>query len=91
MSTKSELTPEAAMQSVSDYEKKIRSVELQNAKAKGEIKAREEQIQEGLKKLNILAEDTDKVLKDMNTKIDELKNKVTKFVLKLGNEDSRYA
>ena len=83
MSAKSELTPESAMQLVSDYEKKIRSIELQNAKAKGEIKAREEQIQEGLKKLNISVQDTDKVLKDMRTKIDELKDRVTKFVLSL--------
>ena len=87
MSAKSELTPESAMQLVSDYEKKIRSIELQNAKAKGEIKAREEQIQEGLKKLNISVQDTDKVLKDMRTKIDELKDKVTKFVLSLEGRD----
>ena len=87
MSAKSELTPEAAMQLVSDYEKKIRSIELQNAKAKGEIKVREEQIQEGLKKLNISVEDTDKVLRDMSIKIDELKNKVSKFVLSLESRD----
>ena len=87
MSAKSELTPESAMQLVSDYEKKIRSIELQNAKAKGEIKVREEQIQEGLKKLNISVEDTDKVLRDMSIKIDELKNKVSKFVLSLESRD----
>ena len=87
MSAKSELTPEAAMQLVSDYEKKIRSIELQNAKAKGEIKVREEQIQEWLKKLNISVEDTDKVLRDMSIKIDELKNKVSKFVLSLESRD----
>jgi len=87
MSTKSELTPEAAMQLVSDYEKKIRSIELQNAKAKGEIKAREEQIQEGLKKLNISVEDTSKALKDMTAKIDELKDRVSKFVLSLESQD----
>jgi len=87
MSAKSELTPEAAMQLVSDYEKKIRSIELQNAKAKGEIKAREEQIQEGLKKLNISVEDTSKALKDMTAKIDELKDRVSKFVLSLESQD----
>ena len=87
MSAKSELTPEAAMQLVSDYEKKIHSIELQNAKAKGEIKAREEQIQEGLKKLNISVEDTSKALKDMTAKIDELKDRVSKFVLSLESQD----